>query len=489
MAVAGLRCRIAGLGRLRHVIGLHQPLDRLEIAVAADRDDAAGHGDFLAAEDRARLDGALDLVEAGLDAPGLLEQSLGPLVVVHAAELVVAGLQLVDLGPLLVGRNAGLGLDAAVAGGVVPRGLDHGDGPLPAGRQLVGGRLELRHGELLQQHRVLEPDAVLVFVGEEVAHDRAAGRLVGVHPDEAGDRRAARHPFLGQQPLHLPGGRAVALGRDLFPDRHLALAVGGDGEGLQHLQVDLVGPVGVEQLRRGVAEAKPLLDDALGRAEARGDGGNRLAGLDQLGEGRHLVGRVHGDAHDVLGERDLAGLGIPGPDLAGHRTVGIEHAVLDQRLHGLEAAPAGDHGIALAASLSRTRSGIRIRLVRPDDQVLQQVESGDRGLERGVGLGVGRGLADVLGGEGEPAQRDLPDERLGPGGDEVHANLPQWCGNAWKRRSGNGSRRPRPRRPDLRPAPPPGGARGGVGRTKPGWGVTARLVQQVGEAERLEGPA
>ena len=30
-------------------------------------------------------------------------------------------------------------------------------------------------------------------------------------------------------------------------------------------------------------------------------------------------------------------------------------------------------------------------------------------------------LRTVLGGEGEPAQRDLPDERFGPGGDVVHA--------------------------------------------------------------------
>ena len=125
-----------------------------------------------------------------------------------------------------------------------------------------------------------------------------------------------------------PAEGAVALGRDLFPDRHLALAVDGDGEGLQHFKVDLVGAVGVQQLGRGVAEAQTLLDDALGRAEAGGDGGDRLAGRDQLGEGDHLVGGVHGDADDVLGERNLAGLCVAGPDLAGHRMAGIEHLVL-----------------------------------------------------------------------------------------------------------------------------------------------------------------
>ena len=419
VTVRGLGTGLAGLRRLRNVLGLHQPGDDLERAVIADGDDAARHGEVLAPPHGPRLDGALDLVEAGLDAPGLLEQSFGPLIVVQAAKLVVAGLQLLDLRPLLVGRNAGLRLDAAVAGGVVPRGLDHGDRPLPAGRQFVGGRLELVRRELLQQHRVLEPDAVLVLVGEEVAQDRAAGGLVGVHADEAGDGGGAGHALLGQQALHLPRRRAVALGRDLFPDRHLALAVGGDGEGLEHFEVDLIRPVGVQQLGRGVAEAQPLLDDALGCAEARGDGGNRLAGIDQLREGRHLVRRMHRHADDVLGEREFGRLGVSRPDLAGHRMVCIEHLVLDQRLHGLEAAAAGDHGETLAA--------IFIRLVGSDDQVLQQVEGGDRGLERGVGLRIGRGLADVLGGEREPGERNLPDVRLGPGGDVVHANLPRWC--------------------------------------------------------------
>ena len=119
--------------------------------------------------------------------------------------------------------------------------------------------------------RILEPDAALVVPGEQVAHHHAADGLVGLYPDEAGDCRGARHPLFGQQALHLPAGRPVALSGDLVPDRHLTLAVGGDGECLQHFEVDLVGPVGVQQLRRGVAEAQALFDDALGRTEARRD--------------------------------------------------------------------------------------------------------------------------------------------------------------------------------------------------------------------------
>ena len=113
-------------------------------------------------------------------------------------------------------------------------------------------------------------------------------------------------------------------------------------------------------------------------------------------------------------ERDFAGLDVAGFDQAGHGMVGVEHFVLDQCLHGLEAAAAGDHGIALGVDLSRTRSKILAGSVDPVDEAFQQSEGGDRGLELGIGLGVGRRLADVLGGEGEPAQQDLPDERFCP---------------------------------------------------------------------------
>ena len=112
---------------------------------------------------------------------------------------------------------------------------------------------------------------------------------------------------------------------------------------------------GVEQFRGGVAEAEPLLDQPLGEAETRGDGRDGLARLGELGEGDDLVGGVHGDADDILGEGDLGGLDIAVPDQAGHGMVGIEYAVHDQRLHDLKAPSAGNHGITLDAigSLSR----------------------------------------------------------------------------------------------------------------------------------------
>ena len=309
--------------------------------------------------------------------------------------------------------------------------------------------LEPVAGEPLEERGVLEPGPGLVVLGEEVADHRAAGGLVGLGADEAGEGRGSRHALLGQEPPHLPRGGRVALRGDLFPDRHLARPVGGDGEGLEDLEVDLPGAEGVQQVGRDAAQAEPLLDGALGRAEARRDGRDRLPRLGELREGHDLVGGVHGDADDVLGERDLFGVDLAGQDLAGHGAVRVDGPVLGQRLQGLEAASAGDDGVASVAVLA-------------DDEVLEEPERGDRGLELGVGLGAGRRPADVPGSGEEPVQRDLADGRSGRGCDDVHA-----CLRSLHLRGADGSRRPRPA-----PAPetaPPGlhlaRGRGAAGRT------------------------
>ena len=79
--------------------------------------------------------------------------------------------------------------------------------------------------------------------------------------------------------------------------------------------------------------------------------------------------------------------------------MGADRAVLGERLQGREAAAAGDHSIGAVGIVS----------LGAGDQVLQQTVGGDRRLDLGIGAGVGRGLADVLGREREPGERDLPD--------------------------------------------------------------------------------
>ena len=113
--------------------------------------------------------------------------------------------------------------------------------------------------------------------------------------------------------------------------------VGGDGEGLQHFEVDLAGAVGVEQVRRDIAEAQALLDQALGGAEACRDGGDGEAGIGQLREGDDLVDGMHGDADDVLRQGQLARHIRIGGDQAGHRVVGVDNALLGQCLSNVRA--------------------------------------------------------------------------------------------------------------------------------------------------------
>ncbi len=104
--------------------------------------------------------------------------------------------------------------------------------------------------------------------------------------------------------------------------------------------------------------------------------------MSELRESDHLVGGAYGDTDHVLRERELAGIDIVGEDQARHGMVGVEYGLFDQRLHGLEAVPAGDDGIAVSA--------VRIGLTDRNDEVFQRSEGGDRGFEFGIGQGIGR---------------------------------------------------------------------------------------------------
>ena len=406
---------IGCLPGVRHVLGLHEARDEVDVPVPADGDDASGDGEVFAAELGAGLHGLVDFLQARLDGYGLRFKLGAPVVVIERLKLVQPCLELRDFRALLFGRFRGFRIQPPVGRGVLPRDFGHGEGPLPAARELVGGRLEPVHGEPVQEHRILEPDAAGIVIGEEVPQAGPAGGLVGVDADEPGDGRHARHAFLGQEAMHVPGGYVVALGGDLLPDRQLALAVGGDGEGLQDLEIDLVGPVGVQQLGRRVSEAEPLLDGPFGRPEPGGDGGDRLPGRGQLAEGLDLVGRMHGYADDVLGERDLFGIAVPGTNQARHGMVGIDLPFGGQGLQGREATSACDHGMALGAVVAGFGGA--------DNEVLEQAERGDRRLDLRIGEGVGRGLPDVLGGEAEQAQRDFPDGWSGHGSESIHCCL------------------------------------------------------------------
>ena len=319
----------------------------------------------------------------------------------------MADVQALDLGLLLVGGLARGGMHAPEAGEVGPVHLDPSVGPLPAGCEFVRRGLQPVHGELAQKVGILEPDAPLVLVGEEIAVDGTAGRLVGVYADEGGDGGSGRHAVLGEHALHLPAGRPVALIAHLLPHRHLAGAVGRHGEGLEGLEVDLAGAVDVEDLGRRVAEAQALLDGALGNPEAGGDVGDGGAVVGERAEGLHLVGRMHRDPDHVLGERELAVDRAVADDSAGDGMVGVKHAVAGEVVEHGEATGAGDDDKVLAAVLAGSDGACH--------EVLEQPVGGDGGLELGKGGLAGLGLADVGGRALQAVEGDGSNDGIGHG--------------------------------------------------------------------------
>ena len=222
----------------------------------------------------------------------------------------------------------------------------------------------------------------------------------------------------------------------------MARGVGGDGEGLEGGQVDGVLPISVQQLRRGVAEAEALLDDALGDAEAGGDVGNGGAGEGKRAEGLDLVCGVHCDVEHVLGERDLGVAHAVLDDTAGHGEVGSDGALAGELVERGEAPGACDDGEALAAVLGGTDGA--------GHEVLDQAVGGDGCLELGEGGLAGLGPADVGGRALQPVEGDGSDDGV------VHETV---SGNAWMGRGPDSLREHRPSPEITHPARPLGGAR------------------------------
>ena len=277
--------------------------------------------------------------------------------------------------------------------------------------------LEAVHGELVQEIGIVEPDPPLVLFGEQVAVDPAARRLVSLDADETRDGGRGRNPVLGQQALDLPGAGPVALLAHRRPDRALARLIRGDGEGHQCVQIDFACPVGLKQHRCGVAEPQALLHGAFRDPEARRDGGRRAARIGQAAERLDLIGRVHGGADTVLGQRNFFGRHDASDHAAGHGVVLFQRAFGGQRLHRGKPPPAGDHRVA--------PDTIRAGSHGTGNQVLEQPVGSDRGLELGEGRIIGRRLAHIVGREFELGQRDVRDIAFGV----VHVGLRD-CVNA-----------------------------------------------------------
>ena len=161
----------------RLVLGPDEAALDAQRALAVDADEDAGTGDL----GRIVADGpvfecrhgGLDLAEALID---LVRQFVG--LGILRLKGVLFGLERGKAGVFLVGEFDSLAGQAAQAGGVAVGEVASDRDPFPPlGAQRFGLGLKLLDHQPIEQSRVLQPTAIVML--EEVAHDHAAGGLIG----------------------------------------------------------------------------------------------------------------------------------------------------------------------------------------------------------------------------------------------------------------------------------------------------------------------
>ena len=120
--------------------------------------------------------------------------------------------------------------------------------PLPAfGRNSLGLHLQLLGDETIEQRHVLQPAAIVVL--EQVAHDGAAGLLIGIEPDELDAAVGGADGILRQHPPDLV--RLIELrAAHMVPHLLLSRLVGGYGKGHELFERHAIFRIDVVQLRR-----------------------------------------------------------------------------------------------------------------------------------------------------------------------------------------------------------------------------------------------
>ena len=370
-AVVGAVRRVVGVG----VLGADQAAVDVEVAVAVEGDDhaavGAGRLGVLVAVGAGALDVGVALLVAGDGRPqfapavaidaGIVERLAGLLD--HRLGLVEgAGL---DLGEL--GAHIGAGDEVLLL--VDPGELELYRGPLPRLGVLGRLRVQLLLREFAHQVRIEDGDVVVL---EQRILDRAAGGAVGVEADEQRGRRVGARLALAER---LPDVVAVELAglAEALENGALEVGVAGDGERLRGVRVDASLAVGGDDLFRQAAEADALLHGPLGHAEPGRDLLGGGASAREPAERGHLVGRVHRDAHGVLGERGL-GRGVVVDHEARHRVVLRDVLLAGESVQRAEPAGAGGDPVEGLGE-------------RRHHEVLEQAVGADRGDEFGVGLG------------------------------------------------------------------------------------------------------
>ncbi|CUI28818.1 Uncharacterised protein [Achromobacter xylosoxidans] len=293
-------------------------------------------------------------------------------------DLFEAGLQGRDTAGFAGGRFAALARRVLERLAVGVAHMRHGFHPRPAlGAHVLSQRVQLVAYQRFQQCGVGQIGSGIAF-REQVAADAASFLHVGVQTDETHQRMRGGDFALGQA-ITQRGCAALPFGRTIVRG-FLCGVIVGDGQGHQLFQRGDSGAVVGQQARRDVRQLQAALHHQRGHAEIGGNVFDGSAFLDQRGEGRELVGGVHGLALHILGKADGTRRRI-GHQQARHLNVGGDALFLRQQLQCGQAAVACDDFVLL---------GI---VGKNDDKVLQQADTGNARGQFGDGLA--RGRADV----------------------------------------------------------------------------------------------
>ena len=204
--------------------------------------------------------------------------------------------RLLDLGQGGINRLEAAQIEGELVGQLHCR-LD----PFPAlGEKAIalGGELFAHHAH--EEIGVLQPPVVILL--EQIAHDDAAGRHIRIDSHEAGARIARFDAGFGEEAPDVEGVGGDLAPRDRVEHLRLARMVVGDAEGHQLLEIELIGGVGVEQLRACRSELQALAHHGGRDAECGRDVFLALVLVAECCEGAELVERVQRLAVGVLGE-------------------------------------------------------------------------------------------------------------------------------------------------------------------------------------------
>jgi len=213
---------------------------------------------------------------------------------------------------------------------------------------------------------------------EEVADHAAASAEIGIDPDEAHAAVIGFDLRLGQRGAD--AARIAVTGMGVEPHGFLRRMIVADGEGHQLIERHRALAVDFDQRRTDAGELEPLAHESCRDAEPGGDILDPHSLINKRLERCELVGGMHREPHDVLGEADLSGVGVI-DHMARHRKILGELLFPAQQRHGRKPPTSGDD-FELAL-------GCRANL-----KVLQQAVGGDAGGEF-VNRQTRIGLADI----------------------------------------------------------------------------------------------